>query len=114
MEGTGTDKEGSNCFLARAMPKAQPVTGSHVTKIFHWVQRQVRKTTNQDIAGQVSFLMIPMLDPLFMDVIGLESCPTPLHGRVFESGAFQQPFAPKGSYANRSYCSAVLTYGLFV
>lgn len=49
-----------------------------------------------------------------MDVIGLESCSTPLHGRVFESGAFQQPFAPKGSYASQSYCLAVLTYGLFV
>lgn len=58
--------------------------------------------------------MIPTLDPLFMDVIGLESCSTPLHGRVFESGAFQQPFAPKGSYASQSYCLAVLTYGLFV
>ena len=32
-----------------------------------------------------------------MDVIGLESCPKPLHGRVFKSGAVQQPFVPKGT-----------------
>lgn len=95
-----TKRDRSNWFLARAMPKAQPVTAYHVTQFFHWVQRHVRKTTSEDIAGQVNFLMLPTPVPLFMDVIGLESCSTPLHGRVFESGAFQQPFAPKGSYAN--------------